>query len=120
MARQSSSKYFISELHSDARSGVRIFGLIFVVNHQRMAVLFETQHRLVPCFARVGANRLAIILDDKTDWQIMIRRILEAFMKDAGFGGHFTGETMHASFFPAAFNAQRRAHGYGQDAGDDG
>src|SRR5664279_5197143 len=44
IVRQSSSKYFMSELDALAGAGVRIFGLILVINHQRMAAVFVGQH----------------------------------------------------------------------------
>src|ERR1035438_8284003 len=72
IARQSSSKYFMRiKLKLDALTGagVRIFGLILVINHQRMAAVFVGQHRLVPRFARVGANGFGVVLDDEPDRQ---------------------------------------------------
>src|SRR5450432_4671669 len=47
----------------------------------------------------------------------MIRRIFEAFVKNAGLGGHFTGETMYPRFFAAPLDTHRRADGHWQNSG---
>ena len=75
---------------------MRIFGLIFVLHHEGMPAVFVRQHRLVPRLTRVRTDRFAIVLNDETDGQLMIGRILEAFVKRAGLGGHLARETMHA------------------------
>src|ERR1035438_2283158 len=67
IARHISSKYFMRvELKLDALTcaGVRIFGLILVINHQRMAAVFVSEHGLIPCFARVGADGFGVVLDE--------------------------------------------------------
>src|ERR1035438_6082541 len=102
IARHISSKYFMSELDALAGAGMRIFGLILVIDHQRMAAVFVSEHGLVPRFARVGADGFGVVLDDETDWQLMIRRILEEFVKAPGFRRHVSNKTMHACLFAAA------------------
>src|ERR1051326_5173067 len=81
-------KYFISELDADTGAGVWIFGLVFVIDHERMGLFFVGQHGLVPHFAGVGADGLGIVLDDEADRQAVIERVFDALVRQAGLGRH--------------------------------
>src|SRR5450432_3459156 len=74
IARQSSSKYFMSELNSRAGARVWILGLILVKDHVWIGAVLVSQHGLLPRFARVGADGFTVVLHDETDGQLVVLR----------------------------------------------
>src|SRR2546423_108902 len=119
IARQISSKYFILELYPDAGARVRVFGLIGVVGYDGVLDFFVSQHGLIPHRARISAHRFAVVFYNKTYGQLMVNRVFDAFVNNAGFSGHFTEEAVHAVRTAAALDAQRHTGGNRDDATDD-
>ena len=72
------------ELHPLARAGVRVARLVAVVVDVVIALTFEAQAWLVPGAARVGAHRLAVVLDDEANRQQMVAAVLDGLVRDAG------------------------------------
>src|ERR1043166_6753442 len=105
IARQSSSKYFILELHPDASTCVRVFRLIRIVGYHGVLGFFVSQHGLVPRRASIRAHGFAVIFDNETYGQLMVNRVFDALMSNARLRGHFTEETVHPVCTTCALDA---------------
>src|SRR5438105_4306818 len=78
IARQTSSKYFILELHPNTGARVRVFRLIGVVGHHGVLDFLISQHGLIPHRARISAYGFAVVFHNETYGQLMVHGVFDA------------------------------------------
>ena len=84
-----------------------VFGLVAVGNHiGRAGFQLSPIGLQCPHSSSIGANELAVVLNNPSKWELMDPAILDAFVGDPSFCRHFAHETIDAGVPTGPFDAE--------------